>query len=136
MSLSGQCLCGAVRFTADGVETAHQACHCRMCRRWSGGPLFATSADAVRFEGAENLSRYASSDWAERGFCKQCGSHLFYYLKPAEHYHLCVGALDDDSAFELAEEIWIDQKPEGYAFAGNLPQLTEAEVLAKFGSEP
>lgn len=36
------------------------------------------------------------------------------------------------SQFRLATEIYIDHKPAGYAFAGDHPQLTEAETLAKF----
>jgi hypothetical protein len=131
---SGKCLCGAVRFTAENVETHHHACHCGMCRRWSGGPAFATAAEGVRFEGEKNIVRYASSDWAERGFCKRCGSSLFYFLKPAGQYMIYVGAFDEPKDFTLAGEIYIDHKPAGYAFAGDLPKRTEAEVLATFAA--
>jgi hypothetical protein len=103
-----------------------------MCRRWSGGPVFATAARGVKFEGTEHLATYGSSDWAERGFCRKCGSHLFYHLKPANLYLVCVGAFDDPSQFELATEIYVDHKPAGYAFSGNLTRLTEADVIAKY----
>jgi hypothetical protein len=130
---SGKCLCGAVRFTATGVEPHFHACHCGMCRRWSGGaPFLAVSAASVQFEGVENLGRYESSDWAQRGFCRLCGSSLFYFLKPAQTYALGVGAFDDASAFDFAREIFIDHKPASYAFAGERPRLTEAETLAEF----
>jgi hypothetical protein len=67
-SKAGGCLCGAVRFVAEGVETEHHACHCGMCRRWSGGaPFFGVTVQSVVFSGSE-LTRYASSKWAERGF--------------------------------------------------------------------
>jgi len=131
---AGKCLCGAVRFTAGGIETHHHACHCGMCRRWTGGPVFAAAVESVSFEGADNLVRYGSSDWAERGFCQRCGSHLFYYLKPADQYLMCVGAFDDASPFELAREIFVDHQPAGYAFAGNLERLTEAQVLAQYAA--
>jgi len=132
-SLTGKCLCGAIRFTAAHVEVEHHACHCSMCRRWSGGaPFFAASTDSVAFDGVEHLGRYVSSDWAERGFCRSCGSVLFYYLKPTNTYMMSVGAFDDPSVFQLAREIFIDAKPVGYAFAGNHPRLTEAETLAEF----
>lgn len=134
MAFSGRCLCGAVAFTAQSVETHHHACHCGMCRRWAGGPLFAAKADGVSFTGEENLTRYGSSEWAERGFCNVCGSSLFYYLKPAGQYLIAVGAFDDALPFELAAEIYIDQKPHGYQFAGGLPKLTEAQVLAQFAA--
>jgi hypothetical protein len=131
-SMSGRCLCSAVSFTAEEVETHHHVCHCGMCRRWGGGPIFGASASGVKFEGESNIARYTSSEWAERGFCKTCGSNLFYFLKPANQYILCVGTFDDTSPFVVAGEIYIDRKPAGYTLAGDHPRLTEAEFLAKF----
>jgi len=132
MDLSGHCLCGAVRVRANGLETAHHVCHCGMCRRWAGGPLFAAPAQSVTIEGEENVQAYASSDWAERAFCRICGSGLYYRFKPENRYVLNVGLFDDADAFELAGEIYIDRKPAGYAFAGGHERLTEAEFLAKY----
>ena len=129
---SGRCLCGAVKFVTDDVETDHHACHCGMCRRWSGGPFFGANARNVVFQGTESLARYESSAWAERGFCKNCGSTLFYFLRPTETFAMSVGSFDDPSPFRLVEEIFIDKKPAGYAFEGNHPRLTEAETFAKF----
>ncbi len=43
-----------------------------------------------------------------------------------------VGSFDDPSPFKLVGEIYIDHKPPGYAFAGNLPGMTEAEVIEKY----
>ena len=131
---SGKCLCGAVRFTVGSAETHHHACHCGMCRRWAGGPLLGTMVEGLNLEGAENVTRYESSAWAERGFCKICGSHLFYYLKPADRYIMSVGAFDDSTDFHLASEIYVDHQPAGYAFAGLRPRLTEAETLAHFAA--
>jgi hypothetical protein len=129
---TGRCLCGAVRFSAEHVETDHHACHCDMCRRWSGGSaFFATEVRGLVLEGTENLGTYASSDWAERGFCRNCGSTLYYYLKPTQAYMMSVGAFDDASMFRLVREIFIDRKPDGYAFAGEHPRWTEAETFER-----
>jgi hypothetical protein len=104
-----------------------------MCRRWSGGsPFFAAQTKNVTFESEESIGRYTSSDWAERGFCKKCGTTLFYFLKPAQTYHMSVGTFDDPSPFRLVLEIFIDRKPDGYALAGDHPRWTEAETFAKF----
>ena len=65
--LKGGCLCGAVQFTAGKVETDFETCHCGMCRRWSGGPLFAANAEGVKFDGEEKITVYDSSEWASRG---------------------------------------------------------------------
>jgi len=106
-----------------------------MCRRWSGGsPFFGAMVNAVTWsEGEDNVGRFSSSDWAERGFCKSCGTTLFYFLKPASQYTLSVGTFDDPAKFHLGSEIYIDHKPKGYDLAGEHPRLTEQEILAKFG---
>jgi hypothetical protein len=106
-----------------------------MCRHWAGGPFFGSSVKSVEFSGTENIGRFTSSAWAERGFCRQCGTTLFYYLKPASQYTLSVGAFDDAKPFKLTREIFIDQKPPGYALAGDHPRLTEREVLAAYGNK-
>ncbi len=118
---TGRCLCGAVRFEAEGVEAEISACHCSMCRRWNGSPAMAAEVQSVRFTGEEHIKRYASSDWAERGFCEQCGSHLFYFLKPGR-YIMWVGAFDEAEQFQLAGEIYLDDKPSTYDFAGDHPR--------------
>ena len=103
-----------------------------MCRRWSGGsPFFASVCEGVVFEGEDQLGRFTSSPWAQRGFCKACGTTLFYFLVPAQKYMMSVGAFDEQSQFQLVREIFVDHKPPGYAFAGDHPRWTEAETLAR-----
>ncbi len=130
-TMNGGCLCGAVKFVAEVAHTDHSACHCGMCRRWSGGsPFFALRTTKVDFEDEAQIGRFASSAWAERGFCKQCGSNLFYFLKPTSTFMMSAGAFDDPSELRLGREIFIDKKPPGYALEGTHPRLTEAETLA------
>lgn len=93
----------------------------------------------VEFEGADAIARYASSDWAERGFCARCGTNLFYHLLPREgvpdgQWILSAGTLDDSDALTFSAEIYIDQAPPWYAFAdaAQRQRLTEAEVLALY----
>lgn len=131
---SGRCLCGAVRFTVDNVDPRYSACHCGMCLHWSGGPLFAATVSGAAFEGSENITVYDSSNWAERGFCRICGTNLFYRLKESSDCAICVGAFNDSPRFELTREYFIDCKPGGYDFAGDHLRLTEAETIAKFTS--
>jgi hypothetical protein len=127
----GHCLCGAITFTAEHVETDHHACHCGMCRRWAGGNGFlAAVAREVAFTG-ETPARYASSEWAERGFCARCGTTLFYFLKPTAAYMMSVGAFDDQTPFTLVRELFIDAKPAGYAYAGDHERWTAAETFAR-----
>ncbi len=130
MTTTGRCLCGAVTYTADDIDTDVHSCHCSMCRTWSGGPAFAVGVGSVRFDGEANITRFDSSAWAERGFCNRCGTNLFYRLKEADHYVLWMGTFDEQAAFKLAGEIYIDEKPEAYDLAGDHPRLTGAEFMA------
>lgn len=131
----GQCLCGAVKVQAAQVDTHVGACHCGMCRKWGGGPLMATDCGtAVTFHGADNVSVYNSSDWAERGFCKNCGSHLFYRLKANNQHIVPVGLFDNQTDFIFDHQVFIDKKPAFYCFANETKDMTEAEVFEKYGA--
>ena len=137
--MSGQCLCGAVKFTCapkphdDGVHI--DACHCGMCRRLVGGPLLGvTLAAPPTVEDETQLAIYGSSDWAERLFCKTCGSNLFYRMKDGGLYTVIAGALDDLSGAKLTLEIFTDEKPAYYDFAQKTKKMTGAEVMAAFVS--
>lgn len=132
----GQCLCGAVSLRVAKVNTGVGACHCQMCRRWGGGPLLAADCGpAVEFEGEVQISVYDSSDWAERGFCSRCGSHLFYRLKDSGEYQIPVGLFDDQSVFRLDLQVYSDKKPAYYSFANATREMTEAQVIAAFAPD-
>jgi len=132
----GQCLCGEVKFTAKHMKNNVGACHCGMCRRWGGGPLMAVSCGTeVSFEGEENISVYNSSDWAERGFCKKCGSHLFYRLKEINEHQVPVGLFDSQEGFNFSLQVFVDRKPSFYSFANKTKEMTEAEVIEKFAPD-
>lgn len=129
----GRCLCGEIRITAKRLGTNVGACHCGMCRRWGGGPLMAVDCGAeVSFEGEDNVSVFDSSPWAQRGFCKTCGSHLFYRLKESGQYSVPAGLFDEDADFVLDHQVFIDEKPAFYAFANQTNDMTGAEVFAKY----
>lgn len=132
----GRCLCGAVSFTVGTMSKNVEACHCGMCRRWGGGPFMAVNGGQdISFDGEENITVYDSSDWAERGFCSKCGSHLFYRLKGINEYQIPVGLLEvqDDFKFEL--QVFIDKKPSFYSFENKTTEMTEKEVIEKYAPE-
>lgn len=129
----GKCLCGSVGVTAASLSPHAGACHCGMCRKWGGGPLIAVDAGAdVDFSGAENIKAFESSDWAERGFCRVCGTHLYYRLKQSGQYILPVGLLDDAEGLVFDHQVFIDAKPALYDFANTTENLTGAELFAKY----
>ena len=132
--IEGKCLCGAVSVRAVPRRRTVEACHCTMCRKWGGVAYLGVQCGSdVEFDGEETIVRYRSSEWAERGFCGKCGSNLFFHYLPKGTYGLLAGLFADDALEPLAEEIFIDEKPDYYAFAGDAEKMTGAEVMAKFG---
>jgi hypothetical protein len=131
--VKGHCLCGAVHFTAVVKSHDVSVCHCTMCNRWSGGlSMFLEVTGAPVFEGRDNIGVYQSSEWGERGFCKVCGSSLFWKLIGQDQYTLSAGALDDQSNLHLATEIFIEDKPAYHAFANDTLKQTGEEATAAF----
>ena len=138
MARTGGCICGAVRYEAEGGP-GFGACHCGTCRRWASGPFMAMQTHGLRItQGEDQVRVFKSSDWATRSFCGVCGSNLWYRLEGAEPekgFFLSVGTLDDQSGLELTEEVFSDHKPESYDFFRQASRkVTETELFAQFGA--
>lgn len=132
----GQCLCGKVKVTTEKVSSNLGACHCSFCRKWGGGPLMAVDCGTdVTFQGEENITVYDSSEWGARGFCNQCGTHLFFKVKAKGLYILPVSLLDSSHEYTFGHQIFIDEKPAYYDFANPTENLTGAEFFAKFAGK-
>ncbi len=130
---SGGCLCGAVRFTASPQGDDVGACHCTMCRRWSAGPfLVRDCGTSVEVADTTHLGTYRSSEWAERAFCKQCGTPLYYRLVEQNQHYVSAEAFDDRAGYALTHQVFIDEKPAYYDFANKTHDMTGAEVFAAF----
>lgn len=131
-SITGHCLCGSVTVTMTPTKPHLEACHCEMCRRWCGSAYVAVQGDdQVSFTGEQHIARFASSDWAERGFCSKCGSNLFYHFKPTGSYSFLAGLFDDVGQLTLGEEIFVDEQPDYYSFAQETVRKTGPEVIAE-----
>lgn len=131
--MQGHCLCGSVTLTVPD-HTEIDVCHCDMCRRWAGGPAFVIGCQAsdLVIEGREHISDYSSSDWADRGFCKHCGTHLYYRMK-TDHYHtIGAGLFPEASGMTVTKQIFIDEKPAYYDLANDTPVMTGQEVFEAY----
>ena len=136
MAIKGQCLCGAVKVTATTEKKHLDACHCSMCRTWSGGPFMAMGCGgAVEFEGEDNISRYVSSEWAERLFCKQCGTSLAWGLREGGNFHVSASLFKETDSYPFAMQVFIDEKPDNYSFAEDTQKMTGAELFALFAPD-
>lgn len=131
--IKGSCLCGAVKVTLEIDEPEFGACHCQMCQKWGGGPaLTVDGGRSASLKGEEFIATYASSEWAERGFCKRCGTHLFYRLKDATFCNFPLGLFGGIDHFKFKTQIFIESKPPCYEFKNDTKLMTGAEAIAEF----
>lgn len=133
---NGKCLCGSVKIKATTMSTNVGACHCEMCRKWAGAPFLGVDCkDNIQFSGKDNISIFDSSEWAERGFCSKCGTHLFYHLKDNNQYIVPVGFFDTDTKLNFDHQVFIDSKPDYYAFENETQNMTGEELFALFSDK-
>ena len=99
-SVTGGCLCGAVRFTATGAPYRVGLCHCMDCRKRQGA-LFHASAifpeSAVAITGATRAFR-------GNHFCPTCGSPVFAHF--GDEIGINLGAFDSPDQFRPTYELW------------------------------
>ena len=138
--LTGGCQCGAIRYALARAPKRACICHCRMCQKASGQPFmaFATfdESDMRWTRGAPAVFR--SSNFAERGYCKDCGTPLFFKFEGHE-FSITTGSLDDPAAAPPAVQYGAESEVAWCATLGTLPRIrTEEdfgpEVSARFRS--
>jgi hypothetical protein len=87
-----------------------------------------TNPDIVVAERGAGLGIWKSSAWAERAFCKACGSPIYYKVTaPGKYdgqYYMCAGGFDDWKGLELTREAYIDHKPPGFCFQTKADHIT------------
>lgn len=91
---------------------------------------------SLSIAGESSVTYYKSSDWARRGFCKACGSVLFWHSLDGRFEAVSAGALNDKSGLRLAREVFTDEKPSYYGFANHTQGMTGAEFLAFVADTP
>jgi hypothetical protein len=115
---TGGCLCGAVRYEADGEPLYTGHCYCADCRKASGSgfiPFMSFRSDAVRFAGKalQFTSKAANGENAVRNFCAVCGGLVFGGIVGTDEMHtIYAGSLDDPSSFHPTVAIFTRNRPE------------------------
>ena len=95
---TGGCQCGRVRYRAEELGDAY-LCHCKMCRRATGGASIAfVNVPTGKLVWESEPDWYQSSPIAHRPFCSKCGTPLgFAFLEAGKNVDITVGSLDDPS---------------------------------------
>ena len=99
-SISGGCLCNAVRVVASGQPYRVGLCHCLDCRKHTGSvfhPLAIYPEDAVRITGE-------TRSFGNRHFCPECGSTVF--SRYGDEVEIGLGSLDAPNQLVPTYENW------------------------------
>ena len=123
--LTGGCQCGAVRY-ALYAEPDVGICHCRMCQKATGG-LFLASAGVPLAQFAWTGGQpavFQSSSVAERGFCRECGTPLFFRYLAKDTIDVTIGSLDDPAAAKPASQVGVESRVPWWRELFELPGRT------------
>jgi len=128
-TVTGQCLCGAVRYEVHGRLGDAHACHCSQCRRQGGNFAVATSAKRRDFTLVKDrsLKWFQSSKNAQRGFCGTCGSALFWD-DGSEEVSINAGSLDEPTGVKITSHIYVADKGDFYDIDDDLPKFADHET--------
>jgi hypothetical protein len=113
-----------VRYRTRGKLRGAIACHCSQCRRTSGHYHAMTTvpnADLTLISDS-SLSWYRSSDTATRGFCRVCGSNLFWRPVGEDRTAITAGTLDTPTNITLVEHIFVADKSDYYEINDEVPK--------------
>lgn len=128
---SGGCQCGAVRFHATRLHDNPHVCYCRMCQKAFGG-LFAPLVGVRR----EHLSwtrgtpsTFRSSTHVDRGFCRDCGTPLYWEYLDGDRVSLAIGSFDTPHAIPILFQMGLEGRhPSFPLLPGAKPMGTTEEA--------
>ena len=102
-----------------------------MCRRWGGAFYSALESRQFTIHGEDNVAVYRSSEWAERAFCKTCGSNLWFKFLPTGNRSFSAGLFDSASSAKVEKEIFVDEAASWTCIGGEHPKMTGEEIIAE-----
>lgn len=125
--LTGSCLCGSVQFEIDAPIRPVVSCYCSECRKTSGNYVSATRVPDSQFNllKSEGLHWY-ENDLAQRGFCAECGSNLFWRGKPENgHVSVMAGCLEPKNGLKVEAHIYVADKSDFHEIPDSAPQYLQ-----------
>jgi hypothetical protein len=130
-SAEGGCLCGAIRYRVTGEPVAATLCHCRSCRRASGGTNVAWAVfEEDKFEWLwGSPTAYSSSPGLEWLFCSFCGSTVGYRrASRPNHMDITTATLDEPSIYPPTVEIWLEQRVGWETLHPDIPKKQQSSL--------
>jgi hypothetical protein len=129
VSVTGGCLCGAVRYEISAAPITSRACWCRLCQHIGAGSgtvnvCFATAATTIHGQLGDYVSTADSGNTMHRRFCPRCGVHLFSEAEARPHLiFVRAGTLDDPEIGKPLASIWLAQAPTWACIDHELPRF-------------
>lgn len=131
-NLSGECLCGQVSYTCTEEPCMAAHCQCSDCQKISGAGHTANIAvprGSLTING--DLAFYekeaASGNTVKRGFCPQCGSHIYAENSGISHLEfLLAGSLHDLEKFKPTMVVYASS---GASWDHMDPELTKFNTM-------
>jgi hypothetical protein len=124
----GGCLCGAVRYRAEGQARDATLCHCRTCRKAAGSPVVAWvtfPANGFTFVSGKP-AEYRSSAKVIRTFCGSCGTPLTYrHTAFPSAVDVTTCSLDDPESFAPADHTFLSHRLRWVHINESLPARTD-----------
>src|SRR5262249_29659210 len=123
------CLCGALRYEAEGEPLYAGHCYCLDCQKASGSgfiPFLGFASGAVRFSGEARqfVSKSTYGD-ATRNFCSVCGGLVFGgEVGISDSFTIYAGSLDDPSLFKPTIAIFTRSRPPWAIIPPGLKEFT------------
>ena len=108
--MSGGCQCGAIRYHETCFFDSAHICHCRMCQKAVGNAfaaLVAAPSNAFQWTRGKPTT-WRSSQNIERGFCRDCGTPLFYLDANEDRIFLTIGSVDKPERFSPKRQVGIE----------------------------
>ncbi|HET7330866.1 GFA family protein [Dyella sp.] len=128
--LSGECLCGAVRYEVEDSFGYALNCHCSQCRKATGSafkPFGGIERDRLRVvQGQEHLMIFGDESGHD-AHCKKCGSLLYSVVREGQYVHVTLGTLTDEPSIRPTAHIFVGSKAPWFTITDELPQYEELD---------
>jgi hypothetical protein len=127
--MQGSCLCGAIVYQVDSLDTPVRHCSCHTCRK-AHAAAFNTGCGVKKehfrwVQGEALLAHYESSPGKVRHFCSRCGSQLVAEKVGVPYMVLRLATLDDDPGVRPSAHIWTSHEVPWLSYGEDLPRCEE-----------
>lgn len=137
MEITGQCLCGAIKYELLNPPAMNGVCHCKNCQRQAGS-AFSTLAGVAKSDFSLTLGKMKlyedgdtdSGNTVKRFFCGDCGSPIYSAVPDSpDMVFLKTGTMDDTTAFTPQFNVWCSTKQNWVDLPQGVPAMQKTEGL-------